>query len=690
VNIRTSLRALAAAGVVSLGLTFGSAVAAGAAPSPTSVGFTVVSAAAGVPVTLTANVFPQVPPTAQITGTATFMENGVAVPACTNVTVSAAGEGDEGTASCTITFASPGSYSFVVDYSGDANWSGSDSATATENVLEPATVSATATPHAPVEGQGVTLAATVSGAHGTPTGQVMFTQGPGTDLCVADLVAGSGSCSYAFETPGTQTVQADYLGDATYADSDGSNSFGSASVVVSQVQTSTTISGQQIPWTSGVPAGASAFAVAYTATVTAQGSAGRDLAGAITFTIDGQPIAAPGCVDISVSGPSPQQLTCTDNNPDDFGAPVVAGYSQDSQYAASTSAPVTVPSTPDPTTIYSVGVSPTAPVAGQTVDLSAQINGYITPVDGPEGYVAFTVGDVLLCAAPVESDFTAACQTSAFPSGVDSFTVTYVDPFGAYGSASKTVSLTVAGTLSPVVGMAATPDGQGYWIVRADGAVSAFGDAGDYGSMYGQSLNRPIVGMAVTPDGGGYWLVATDGGIFSFGDATFYGSTGSLHLNKPIVGMTATPDGRGYYFVASDGGIFAYGDAGFAGSMGGQPLNQPIVGMALDGATGGYWLVAADGGIFSFNAPFDGSTGSLHLNKPIVGMEAAPDGSGYRFVASDGGIFSFGLPFEGSTGSLHLNRPIVGMAATGSLGYWLVASDGGVFSFNAPFLGAAT
>ena len=39
-------------------------------------------------------------------------------------------------------------------------------------------------------------------------------------------------------------------------------------------------------------------------------------------------------------------------------------------------------------------------------------------------------------------------------------------------------------------------------------------------------LNAPIVGIAATPDGGGYWLVAADGGVFSFGDAHFYGSTG--------------------------------------------------------------------------------------------------------------------------------------------------------------------
>ena len=187
--------------------------------------------------------------------------------------------------------------------------------------------------------------------------------------------------------------------------------------------------------------------------------------------------------------------------------------------------------------------------------------------------------------------------------------------------------------------------------------MAAFGAAQNYGSLSGR-LNSPVVGIAATPDGDGYWLVAADGGIFSFGDAAFYGSTGSLRLNKPIVGMASTPSGKGYWMVASDGGIFSFGDAPFYGSMGGSPLNEPIVGIAGDPATGGYWEVASDGGIFSYNAPFLGSTGAIHLNKPIVGMEASPNGQGYRFVASDGGIFTFGqAPFEGSTGSLAPGGP---------------------------------
>ena len=73
--------------------------------------------------------------------------------------------------------------------------------------------------------------------------------------------------------------------------------------------------------------------------------------------------------------------------------------------------------------------------------------------------------------------------------------------------------------------------------MASDGGIFAFGDAAFYGSTGNITLNKPVVGMAPTPNGRGYWLVASDGGIFSFGDAAFYGSTGNITLNKPVVGM---------------------------------------------------------------------------------------------------------------------------------------------------------
>ena len=257
-----------------------------------------------------------------------------------------------------------------------------------------------------------------------------------------------------------------------------------------------------------------------------------------------------------------------------------------------------------------------------------------------------------------------------------------------------TTTISARAATSAPVKAAAAPGAQrgAYDFVASDGGVFTFGGAGFYGSTGGVHLVKPIVGMATTPSGHGYWLVASDGGVFAFGDARFHGSTGGINLTKPIVGMAATPSGNGYWLVASDGGLFAFGDARFHGSTGGTHLFKPIVGMAPTGSGNGYWLVASDGGLFAFgDALFHGSTGGIRLDQPIVGMAPTSTGNGYWLVASDGGMFAFGdARFHGSTGGIRLDRPIVGMTPTGTGdGYWLVASDGGIFAFgDAEFSGS--
>ena len=234
---------------------------------------------------------------------------------------------------------------------------------------------------------------------------------------------------------------------------------------------------------------------------------------------------------------------------------------------------------------------------------------------------------------------------------------------------------------------------QGLTLGARDGGVFTFGHAAFAGSMGGRHLNAPVVGIAETPDGRGYWLVASDGGVFSFGDAGFYGSMGGQRLNQPVVGLAPTPDGGGYWLVASDGGVFTFGDAAFAGSMGGRHLNAPVVGVAA-ADRGGYWLVASDGGVFTFgDASFYGSAGALHLAAPVAGMAATPNGEGYWLVGGDGGVLTFGnagyagsVPGQGIVGQ----PPVVGIARTptGS-GYWLVGADGAVYSYgDASFLGS--
>jgi hypothetical protein len=239
-----------------------------------------------------------------------------------------------------------------------------------------------------------------------------------------------------------------------------------------------------------------------------------------------------------------------------------------------------------------------------------------------------------------------------------------------YGTAIAAVG-NQTGLPGPLVGIASTPDGNGYWTTTASGQVTGEGDAANFGSVT-SALRAPIVGIAATPSGKGYWLVASDGGVFTFGDAQFFGSTGAMVLNKPVVGIAATPSGNGYWLVASDGGIFTFGDARFLGSTGAMVLNKPVVGMSATADGGGYWLVAADGGVFTLgDAAFYGSMGGTTLAEPVVGITASADGGGYRMVASDGGIFDFGdAAFDGAGVGEPLTAPVVGMAARPG-GYWI-------------------
>ena len=263
--------------------------------------------------------------------------------------------------------------------------------------------------------------------------------------------------------------------------------------------------------------------------------------------------------------------------------------------------------------------------------------------------------------------------------GIVTLSIAAVVPSLATAVSSGT---TAGGVPTTWIGIAATPDGGGYWVASDKGDVKSFGNAASHGDMAGNTLNQPVVGLAATPDGRGYWLVAADGGIFTFGDARFWGSTGSLHLNQPIVGMAPTHDGRGYWLVASDGGIFAFGDASFEGSMGAHHLNEPIVGMVPTEDGNGYFMVASDGGIFAFgDAPFEGSLGASPPTSPIASMAPTPDNDGYWVVSQDGTVHAFG---DGANvGSLQgWHAPATSIAATPSRGYWVLTSDGAVHSFG--------
>ena len=140
------------------------------------------------------------------------------------------------------------------------------------------------------------------------------------------------------------------------------------------------------------------------------------------------------------------------------------------------------------------------------------------------------------------------------------------------------------------VGVVQPPCG-GMLVAAADGGVFAYGGARFLGSLAGIALAAPVVAIASTPSGRGYWMAAADGGIFAFGDAGFHGSLGAIRIESPIVDFAVTPTGRGYWLLAADGQVYSLGDAIHRGAVSDDASTM----VALSPIADGYVLTRADG-----------------------------------------------------------------------------------------------
>jgi len=256
----------------------------------------------------------------------------------------------------------------------------------------------------------------------------------------------------------------------------------------------------------------------------------------------------------------------------------------------------------------------------------------------------------------------------------------------SYGTARYHGALTKKDLRSPVVGIAASAGGSGYWLATANGGVFSFGRAKFHGAAPAQARAH-IAAIVATGDRGGYWLASSDGEVFRFGDAKFHGSAINKHLTSPIVAMAATPDGGGYWLAAANGAVFGHGNATPYGLETNAHLGSPIVAIAATADGRGYWLAAADGAVFRYgDAKLHGSAIDEHLRDQIVAMSATADSGGYLLFASGGGVFTYGnARFHGSDSSAALTNPIVAASSTpDGRGYWLLPSTPAPLALPAP------
>jgi hypothetical protein len=186
--------------------------------------------------------------------------------------------------------------------------------------------------------------------------------------------------------------------------------------------------------------------------------------------------------------------------------------------------------------------------------LNALVNGIASTPDGKGYWLVAGDGGVF---AFGDATFYGSASTPAAPVG----TITGIAPAGgghgywlvgatglvlSYGDAENfgSVPNDLEGG-SYIDGIAATPDSGGYWLVGTDGGVFAFGDAPFEGSLGGQPLFSPVVALAPTHDGRGYWLLT---------------ATPIPPAGVPVLGRPGSPYAQGLGLVAPRN-IYLGGDA---------------------------------------------------------------------------------------------------------------------------------
>jgi hypothetical protein len=457
----------------------------------------------GQSLTYAATVTATPPASGTRTGTVNFRDGGVTIAGCGAQPVSLAG-----IATCTVTYAGPGSHSITAIYSGDANFLPSNSAPLTQTVDVDATTTALSSSVNPsVSGQSVTYTATATAnapGAGTPSGTVAFQEG-GVNIagCASSpMVGGTATCGVTYVGVGSHTITAIYNGDANFQPSISAP----LTQTVNQDATTTRLSSSVNPSVSGQ-------STTYTATVIADPPGAGTPTGTVTFQDGGVTIA--GCASSPMVGGT---ATCAVTYIGVGSHSITAVYSGDANFLPSVSAPLTQTVNQDATTTtLSSSVNPS--VSGQSVTYAATVTANPPGAGTPTGTVTFQDGGVTIagCASSPMAGGTATCVTTYAGSGSHSIAAIYGGDANFLPSTSAPLTQTV----------------------NADATTTALSS----------SVNPLVVGQPVTftatvtpnPPGAGTptgTVTFQDGGVTIAGCAssTLVGGTATCGVTYPGVG----------------------------------------------------------------------------------------------------------------------------------------------------------
>ncbi len=307
-----------------------------------------------------------------------------------------------GIASIQISTLPAGTTTITATYEGDAN-NGASDGTTDQTVVGATTTTVSGNPNPSTLNQSVTFTAVVSGAAGTPTGLVDFSDST-TDFGTATL-DGSGQATMQISSPplGTTTVTATYEGDANNADS-----FGTTDQVVNPVlsATTTSVSGNPNPSTLNQ-------SVTFTAIVSA---ASGTPTGTVEFT--------EGATDLgtgTLNGAG--QATVQVSNLSLGSNTITATYSGDSNFATSFGTTDQVVNPPVLTaTTTTVSGNPNPSALNQTVTFTAAVS---SASGTPTGTVDFTEGATNLGTGALNGAGQATIKVSTLALGSNTITATY-------------------------------------------------------------------------------------------------------------------------------------------------------------------------------------------------------------------------------------------------------------------------
>jgi hypothetical protein len=496
-------------------------------------------------------------------------------------------------------------------YPGNTDYSGSTSPQISLTVTTSTpTIVVTPATMTPLPGASLLLTASITPPYSgetPPTGTVSFS--------VDGVVVGSSNVSAqapsslatltitAPSTPGSHTLQASYSGDGYYAPV-------TSALVTFNVATRATTT--VVTPSTTTPTSGSSLQVTATISSTSYGSALPT--GTLTLTLDGATVGT-----ASVNSGSPATASASFIVPSAGTHTLVAAYSGDTNYSASTSVGVTITVAKTATTLTVTPVT-TAPAAGSSLQATAYIYPSATLPTLPSGTVTFTLDGVSVGSATVNSGSPAtATITFTVPSsGTHSLQATYNGDTNYLSSTATAVSLNVSKSTPTVLLTPATQTPSAGSTLQITASISPPSSGGTPATgTVNFTLDGTAVGTALvvggspatatititTPAIGSHTLQATYSGDGNYYTATSPGVT--INVSKGSTTLTVTPA-----TTSPLGGSNMLVTATVSASVSGATVPTGTVSFTLDGSSVGSGTVVG------------GSTASINITVPSTGTHA--------------------------------------------------------------------